>query len=190
MNKKYYKNIIEKEYHVYNRKKWKRAIITAVVLGGGLLQNMTSAASIPVTSVTKDAQGVSLAMTPGAMRIDVCTDGIIRVRYSQQSTIPVDPNMSFLVVKQWTPVAFTQNESASDVTVAISKVQVKVNKTTGAVTFFDASGTTLLQEPATGGKSITPMTINDESTYKCEQIFDSPADEGIYGVGSRSCPAI
>jgi alpha-D-xyloside xylohydrolase len=169
-----------------NRKNWRSAIMTAVMLGGGLLLSMTSAASIPVTSVTKDAQGVSLAMTPGAMRIDVCTDGIIRVRYSQQSTIPVDPNMSFLVVKQWTPVAFTQNESASEVTVATSKVQVKVNKTTGAVTFFDASGTTLLQEPATGGKSITPMTINGESTYKCEQIFDSPADEGIYGIGSMA----
>jgi alpha-D-xyloside xylohydrolase len=165
---------------------WKRAITLAVMLGGCLLQSAISAASIPVTSVTKDAQGVSLAMTPGAMRIDVCTDGIIRIRYCQQSTIPVDPNMSFLVVKQWTPVTFTQDETATDVTIKTTKVQVKVNKSTGAVTFLDASGTTLLQEPSTGGKSLTPATINSESTLQCEQAFDSPADEGIYGLGSSA----
>ena len=159
-------------------------ITMAAMLGGCAFYGLLSAAAIPVTSVTKDATGVTFAMTPGSMRIDVCTDGIIRVRYSQQNTIPVDNNMSFLVTKTWSAVSFTQTETASDVSIVTSKVQVKVNKSTGALTFLDASGTTVLQETATGGKSLTQATINGESTYTCEQIFDSPADEGIYGLGS------
>jgi alpha-D-xyloside xylohydrolase len=173
-----------KGHCMISQKCGRRVIVIAAMLGGCVLHGVLSAAAIPVTSVTKDATGVTFAMTPGSMRIDVCTDGIIRVRYSQQNTIPVDNNMSFLVTKTWSAVSFTQTETASDVSIVTSKVQVKVNKSTGALTFLDASGTTVLQETATGGKSLTPATINGESTYTCEQIFDSPADEGIYGLGS------
>jgi alpha-D-xyloside xylohydrolase len=160
------------------QRNWKSTIIMAVILGESLFHSMAIGESIPVTSVTKDATGVTFAMSPGSMRIDVCTDGIIRVRYCNQSTIPVDPNMSFLVVKQWSSSGFTENDTGGIVTIATPKVQVKVNKSTGAVSFFDAGGKTLLQEPSTGGKSLTSTT--------CEQIFDSPADEGIYGLGSMA----
>jgi alpha-D-xyloside xylohydrolase len=142
------------------------------------------AAAIPVTSVTQDATGVTFGMTPGSMRIDVCTDGIIRVRYGLTNPVPVDPNMSFLVNKTWSTAAFTETETANDVTIVTSKLQVKVTKSTGAVTFLDAGGATVLQETAAGGKTMTATTINGQSTYRCEQIFDSPADEGIYGLGS------
>jgi alpha-D-xyloside xylohydrolase len=154
------------------------------MFGGLILCNMVFAASIPVTSVTKDAGGVTFAMTPGSMRIDVCTESILRVRYGAQSPIPNDANMDFLVEKKWTNVAFTENETESEVVIATSKVQVKVNKSTGVVAFFDAGGKVLLQEVAAGGKKITSSTVNGESTNTCEQIFDSPEDEGIYGLGS------
>lgn len=142
------------------------------------------AAAIPVTSVSKDATGVTFAMTPGSMRIDVCTDGIIRVRYGIASTIPVDNNMAFLVPKQWSAVSFTQSETADEVTIVTAKVQVKVKKATGAVVFLDAAGKTVLQETAAGGKKLTAAKVNNEDTYTCEQEWDSPADEGIYGLGS------
>jgi alpha-D-xyloside xylohydrolase len=158
-------------------------IITAF-FAGVILYGITTAASIPVTSVTKDATGVTFGMSPGSMRIDVCTDGIIRVRYGLASPIPVDNNMSFLVNKQWSPVGFTETETANDVSIVTSKVQVKVNKSTGAVAFLDAAGKTVLQEAAAGGKSLTPSTLFGQNTYTCEQIWDSPADEGIYGLGS------
>jgi alpha-D-xyloside xylohydrolase len=161
-----------------------KATVIVTLLGVCGFQGALLAAAIPVTSVTKDATGVTFAMTPGAMRIDVCADGIIRVRYSQQNTIPVDNNMSFLVTKEWSAVGFTQTETASDISIVTSKVQIKVNKSTGALTFLDAGGATVLQETSMGGKSLKPATINGESTYTCEQIFDSPADEGIYGLGS------
>ena len=162
----------------------RKAMAVATLAGGCGFQGDILAAEIPVTSVTKDATGVTLGMTPGSMRIDICTDGIVRVRYSLQSTMPVDNNMSFLVTKEWSAVGFTQTETASDVSIVTSKIQVKVNKATGALAFLDAGGATVLQEATNGGKSLTPATINGESTYTCEQIFESPVNEGIYGLGS------
>jgi alpha-D-xyloside xylohydrolase len=142
------------------------------------------ASAIPVVSLTKDSKGVTFSMSPGTMRIDVCTDAIIRVRYSLQNTIPVDNNMNFLITREWSSAGFTQTESESDVTITTSKLQIKVSKATGAVSFIDAAGKTILQETAAGGKSLTPITSGGISTYRCEQIFDSPEDEGIYGLGS------
>ena len=162
----------------------RKAMAVATLAGGCGFQGDILAAEIPVTSVTKDATGVTLGMTPGSMRIDICTDGIVRVRYSLQSTMPVDNNMSFLVTKEWSAVGFTQTETASDVSIVTSKIQGKVNKATGALAFLDAGGATVLQEATNGGKSLTPATINGESTYTCEQIFESPVNEGIYGLGS------
>lgn len=166
------------------QKSIKLAKTVAAILGCFMFYSSIQAAAIPVTSVTKDASGVTFAMSPGSMRIDVCTDGIMRVRYSIQNTIPVDANMSFLVKKTWTSPTFTQTETTTDVLIATAKVQVKVNKATGAVTFLDLAGTTILQETSSGGKSLTSATVNGESTYSCEQIFDSPGDEAIYGLGS------
>ena len=47
-----------------------------------------SAASIPVQSFHKDADGVTLTMSPGKMKLTVCSDGIMRVMYSPTATLP------------------------------------------------------------------------------------------------------
>jgi alpha-D-xyloside xylohydrolase len=145
---------------------------------------MVTAAPIPVVSVSGDDSCVTCVMSPGTMRIDVCTDAIVRVRYSPESTIPVDDNMSFMVTGKWAAVGFSQTETEDEISIVTSKIQVEVNKSTGALSFLDASGAEVLREIAGGGKTILPSTINNESTNTCEQIFDSPPDEGIYGLGS------
>ncbi|MBN2188822.1 MAG: glycoside hydrolase family 31 protein [Chitinispirillaceae bacterium] len=140
-----------------------------------LFTGTTEAAPIPVTSYTVNSSGVTFVMSPGSMRIDVCSDRIIRVRYSSQGTIPVDNNMNFLVTRTWTPPAFTHAETTADVTITTANIRVRVTKATGALTFLDLGGTAILQETANGGKSLTPYI---------EQSFDSPSDEAIYGLGS------
>ncbi len=161
-----------------------RVFITAAAFGAILLNHSAGAAAIPVTSVTKDASGVSFVMSPGSMRIDVCTDAIIRVRYSLQSTIPVDNNLGFIVNKTWSAPAFTQTENPTEVAITTAMVQVKVTKSTGALTFLDAGGTTVLQEAVAGGKALPAGTVHGESTHFPEQSFISPSDEAIYGLGS------
>ena len=140
------------------------------------------AASIPVQSVHKDADGVTLTMSPGKMKLTVCADGIVRVMYSPTETLPVGQDF-VMTNHSWKSVSFKMADANGKVTVTTSKLKVAVDKTTGATSFYDASGKLLLSEPADGGKTMTAVTVNGESSYRPEQTFISPADEFIYGLG-------
>ena len=140
------------------------------------------AVSIPVQSFHKDSDGLTFSMSPGEMKLTVCSEGIIRVMYSPTETLP--GGQDFAVVKRsWPSTSFKVAEAGGIVTLSTSKLRVVVAKTSGAVTFFDLNGKVLLGEPAGGGKTMAPATVNGESAYQPEQSFVSPADEYLYGLG-------
>jgi alpha-D-xyloside xylohydrolase len=142
----------------------------------------TFAASIPVQSFHKDAEGVTLTMSPGKMKLTVCSDCIVRVMYSPNATLPA--GQDFVVTNHsWKSVSFKVAGSSGQLTLTTLKLKVAVDKATGAVAFYDASGKLLLAEPAAGGKTMTPATVNGESSFQPEQSFTSPADEFLYGLG-------
>lgn len=135
---------------------------------------------LPVRAVEKDDKGLTVKLDPGTLRLEVCSERIIRVSYSPAETLPA--RQEFSVVKQWTRVPFTVNEDDRAVTVSIPQMRASVERTTGAVTFADASGRAFLQETPTGGKKMTPAKVNGESTFSVEQSFVSPADELLMGM--------
>jgi alpha-D-xyloside xylohydrolase len=136
---------------------------------------------MPVTGVTKEPDGILVRLQPGLMKIQVCTDRIIRVVYSPTDAIP--PTLqNFSVIYPWKPAPFTAAGDPVNVTVKTAKMQVQVNRATGAVSFLDANGSPVLQE-APGGKSMKPAVVNGEQSFQPEQTFTSPADEVLYGLG-------
>ena len=150
----------------------------------GLMLFATStaiAAPIQVRSVQRDADGVTLKMTPGLLKLQVCSDRIIHVVYSPTDTIP--PRTSFVVIHRWTPAPFRLKSDAGAVTVITDRVQVKVNRASGAVQFLSAAGRPVLAEPPGGGKAMIPAVVNKEQTYHVEQTFVSPSGESLYGMG-------
>jgi len=152
--------------------------------GGVFIASVTalSAASIPVQSFHKDSDGVTFSMAPGKMKLTVCSDAIVRVVYSPNATLPA--GQDFVVTNHSRKsVSFKAADANGEVTVTTRKLKVAVNKMTGAVAFYDASGNRLLSEPAGGGKTMTAAAVNGELSYKPEQTFISPADEFIYGLG-------
>ena len=121
-------------------------------------------------------------MSPGTMKLTVCSDRIVRVMYSPTATLPA--GQDFVVTNHsWQSASFKVADANGKVTVTTRKLKVAVDKATGAVTFYDAAGNLLLAEPAAGGKTMTAATVNGESSYQPEQTFTSPADEFIYGLG-------
>jgi len=140
------------------------------------------AASIPVQSVQTNSDGVTLTMSPGRMRLTVCSDAIVRVMYSPAATLAA--GQAFAVTNHsWPAASFDVADAGSKLALATRKLKVTVDKATGAVAFFDASGNLLLREPAGGGKSMIPATVNGEASFAPEQSFVSPADEFLYGLG-------
>ncbi len=153
----------------------------AVLLLGGFAS--TQAAPIPVKAVHRDADGVTLAMQPGTLRLQICTDRIVRVIYSPTDAMPKLEN--FVVIAKWTSVPFQLHDDAQAVTLATAKMQVRVDKADGAVHFLDAAGRVVLEEPAGGAKAMPAVTVNHEQTYAPEQSFASPPDESIWGLGQH-----
>ncbi len=140
------------------------------------------AASIPVQSFQKDRDGVSLKMSPGSMKLTVCSDDIIRVMYSPNQALPAGQN--FVVTNHaWPKTAFQVADSGGNIAISTRKVKAVINKATGAVSFLDSSNQLLLAEPADGGKTMPPVTVNGESSFQPEQSFESPPDEYLLGLG-------
>lgn len=137
--------------------------------------------SIPIKSYSRDAEGVNFIMNPGVMKVRVCESGIIRVTYASGATLPAIKSVS--VIREWTPSDFQVKETPHAITLVTSKLQVAVDRKTGAVQFLDPAGKVILQETPGGGKTLTPAVVNRESAYIVEQSFLSPPDEALFGLG-------
>src|SRR5438309_1065537 len=145
-----------------------------------LLTRTGLADPMPVKSVEKDSSGLSVKLDPGTLRLEICTDRIIRVSYSPTERIPA--RQDFSVIKSWNSAPFTFSEGEKELVISTAAMTVRVNRDTGALTFGDTSGQVFLKETPIGGKKMAPVTVNGESTYSVEQSFMSPTDEHLYGM--------
>jgi alpha-D-xyloside xylohydrolase len=141
----------------------------------------SSAWGLNITSYTQDAEGITCVCNTGVMKVHVCKDDIVRVAYSPTSTIP--KRSLKIVTNSWTPATpFTKTESGDDIVLETAKLKIKVNKTTANVTFTDLSGAVILSEYS---KTLTPVTVQGVSTYSVVGEWNSPADEGLFGLGQH-----
>jgi alpha-D-xyloside xylohydrolase len=145
------------------------------------------AAPHPVRSVQKDASGVTVKLGSGLMRLEVCDDRTIHVIHSPKDKLP--EKRELVVIRQWTPSRFQWREEPSQFILRTERMGVRVNRATGVLTFVDAAGKMLLQEPPDGGRTITEMrpdatnaTGDQASLCRVQQTFLSPTDERLYGI--------
>jgi alpha-D-xyloside xylohydrolase len=132
---------------------------------------------IAVQSARKDASGVTLKLASGSLRLDVCDDRTIHVIGS--ATDQLETNLDFVVNRRWTAVPFEWIDKPDQLVVRTERMGVQIDRATSALTFVDAAGNTLLQEPNRGARSLTK---NQDETYRIEQTFLSPEDEYLYGM--------
>ncbi|HET8657265.1 MAG TPA: TIM-barrel domain-containing protein, partial [Longimicrobiaceae bacterium] len=121
---------------------------------------------------------------PQLLKVEVLADNIIHVVAAPGDSFSARPS---LVVQRtdWPAVKWTQRRVGDDVLISTDQLGVRVNRTTGRVSFFDADGDPILQEKAGGGAILTPDTVLGEPVYRARQLFDSPADEAFYGLGQH-----
>ena len=93
----------------------------------------------PVTGFQKQADSVDLAMQSGTLRIQICSDSILRILYSATSSFPDTPQ--YVVTKtSWPTTQWTVQSSDKDITIATSLMKVTVTRADGSVLFSDAAG--------------------------------------------------
>lgn len=133
------------------------------------------------TSFTVDKSGVTFTVGAGKMKVQVCKDDIIRVMSTSAATLPTKTSLS--VSNTWdNPPTFCVTEAAGVLTITTARMKVKVNESTGIVSYTDAADKALTAETA---KSATAATVQGTSTFKIQTAFSSPADEALYGLGQR-----
>src|SRR5579862_8317968 len=108
------------------RKTLRNAILCLPLAIASVMAHALEAAPVPVRSVSSDPGGVTLKMEPGMLRLQVCSEGIVRVVYCRTDSLPATE--SFVVVHKWEPVAFKEKESADAVMISTGKLVVKVAK--------------------------------------------------------------
>ncbi|MBO6189088.1 MAG: DUF5110 domain-containing protein [Prevotella sp.] len=143
--------------------------------------------TIPVKSVkTGGAQVV---------RLQVVNDNIIRVQATSEARLP--EKTSLIIVDQKAKPKFNVTDG-KEVSVKAAGVEARVNKQTGAVTFYDAQGKELLKE-AEDGKTFKPFRVPDREIgvdvakvpesqrngLTWRMLFESPKDEAFYGLGQH-----
>jgi len=118
------------------------------------------------------------------MRIQICAENIIRVTATRRACFSKRP--SLIVTKtQWEPVEWTLARKDECLVLKTSRLRVQIHENKGTISFYNADGELLLHEKINGGKIITPAVVMGERTYHIQQIFNSPKEEAVYGLGQH-----
>jgi alpha-D-xyloside xylohydrolase len=143
---------------------------------------LTLSAQATVVSFTKNIDGITCTLEKGYMKVKICTDNIVEVKYTSLPLLLDKP--SLVVTNEWknTP-GFTINESAGEIIITTADLKVIVNKQTNSIRYTDLKGNIILSEDGSQGKTMTSVTIAGIPTYNCTTQFNSPADESLYGLG-------
>jgi alpha-D-xyloside xylohydrolase len=159
-----------------------KALITNQLMSFLVFAILSVSAQAKVVSFTKDSDGITCNLDKGLMKVKICTDNIIEVKYTFLPLFLDKP--SLVITNEWknTP-GFTITENTAEIVITTSKVKVIVNRQNNSVRYTDLKGNIILNEDGSQGKSMTSVTIAGIPTYTCSTKFDSPADESLYGLG-------
>jgi alpha-D-xyloside xylohydrolase len=136
----------------------------------------------PVTSVERQADGIVLTLKTGVLRLQVCSNSIVRVRYALASSFPDNPD-PIAVKTSWPAPKWSLEESGSLVTMTTERLKVVVDRRDASITYRDAQGRQLVQEAS---RKLIPAAVNGEDTHRAESFFNVYGSrEGLYGLGQQ-----
>ena len=168
-----------------------------------LVSAMLLSSTMMAAVVQTNGNNVTIMPDGGQAKVvylEVMNNQIIRVRATSKQALPTKP-ASLMIVPQSAPAkgSYTITDEGATVVVKTQKVKAVVQKSTGAITFFDAAGKQLLKE-AQDGKRFwdftvperelgmkTGYTVPEEHKHglSWQMKFDSPEDEAFYGLGQH-----
>ena len=136
----------------------------------------------PVRTIRQEADGVLFTMGTGSLKVQVCSDSVIRVLYSPTALFPKQAD--FVVTKQnWPATQWTMNSTDDAVTLTTSLLKVTVTRKDGAIAYGELNGDPLVEESS---RRLTPEKVNGEDTYRAESFVNLyGSHEALYGLGQH-----
>ena len=146
------------------------------------LMILTVSVKASVVSFKKDNDGITCTLDKGLMKVKVCLDNTIEVKYTTLPAFLDKP--SLVITNEWkTTPGFTVTDNPKEIVITTSKLKVVVNRQSNSVTYTDLNGNTILAEDDSQGKTMAEATVAGIDCYTCTSQFNSPADEALYGLG-------
>lgn len=136
----------------------------------------------PVTSVHKQSNGALLNLGTGKMMIEICADSIVHITYAP--VWPISEHKNYVVIKTaWSATTWNLEQNGKEVIIATPKLQIKIGRADGLVTYSTPEGSELLSE---GPRQMNPGVVNKERTYRSEDVFKMyGSEEALYGLGQH-----
>ena len=156
--------------------------VVILLLLAFFLTGMYQSSKASVKSVKKEVDGVSLLLDKGVMKIKICRENMVEVKYTFLSSLP--SKTSLVINNRWkvTP-GFTVSETRGEITITTSKLKITVDKGNNSIRYLDLNNKLILAEDQELGKTMVQATIAGITTYNCATQFLSPAEEALYGLG-------
>jgi alpha-D-xyloside xylohydrolase len=151
-----------------------------VVVSLLLIQN-NQAQSI-IRSYKKETDAVRFTLDKGLMKVRICVDDIIEVKYTVLNAFP---EVHSLVVNNSfaKPVNFQVSEKGNDIIISTARLKIQVNRNTSAISYYSKDGQLITSEDNSNSKSMQNQIVAGMATYSCNTVFNSPKDEALYGLG-------
>ena len=151
-----------------------------------LLGGLIAAGGAPLGAATitahPEADGVVFQLEGAVLRLQVWSDRVIRVTYAPGAALP--DTRSLCVIARPAAGHWFLREEPADFVVGTDSVQARVDRSTGAVSFADATGAIWLAE-APGGRLFAPTPVKDLDAQQAEQDFVLAPDEAVFGLGQQ-----
>jgi alpha-D-xyloside xylohydrolase len=130
---------------------------------------------------TKEKDGVLFSLDKGRMKIKVCRDDIIQIKYTTFDNFPAQG--SLVVNNEFNQsIHFDVSQSKESIIIKTSKLIIRINRASNAITYLTLGGQTITSE-ADNNKTMQPQTVAGIATYSCATTFNSPVDEALFGLG-------
>jgi len=143
----------------------------------------TSQAAADVIGYEKTADGFAAGLGGGRLQLAVCSERAVRVLFTPQNGPALAPSLA--VVHPCEGFRdFTVRETQTAFSLVTSRLEARLDRRTGAVSFHDPAGRSVLAETA-GGRSLVAAEVLGQKTHHAELRFDWATDEGLYGLGAQ-----
>jgi len=133
---------------------------------------------------TTTGGGLTLKLGNGTLKIEVCADNVVRVAFAKDVAFFTRASLT-TAAKQCVPTSVTTTTDGNLTKLTTARLTVQIDNTTGAVTFLDPSGQTILAENTAGGRTLTAATVQGEATTSVRQEWAPNTDESLYGLGQH-----
>ncbi|GGI24473.1 glycoside hydrolase family 31 protein [Pedobacter mendelii] len=117
------------------------------------------------------------------IKLNVISDKIIHAVITSADDFSLEPSLMVIPVKS--KPEYTVSEAGDYIQLKTHALIAKVNITTGQIQYQDINGKNILEEKQNASRLFKAVSNDGEASYQIEQIFNSPEEEAIYGLGQH-----